>query len=512
MRRSKLESWLGLVFVLPAICYSHVWVARYNGPANGWDGGKAIAIDSSGNIYVAGASDGIGSLYDYAIIKYSSSGVEQWVARYNGPGNGSDEANAITLDGSGNIFVTGHSEGSGTGADFATIKYNPDGEEQWVARYNGPGNMADGTGCIVLDNVGNVYVTGYSVGSGTVSDYVTIKYDAAGIEQWVKRYNGPSNSYDRAIALALDHVGNVYVTGTSQDSSTDDDYVTIKYDTSGVEQWVARFNGPADGFDGAHAIVLDNIGNVYVTGSSRGIGTNNDYATVKYNPAGVEQWVVRYNGPANDCDDASAIATDLAGHIFVTGRSVDSDIEGDYATVKYDSSGVEQWVARYDGPANRYDDARALVVDNAGNVYVTGTSAGSATGLDYATVTYNSSGMEQWVERYNGPANGCDEALAIVVDNAGYLYVTGWSRAPGIGFDFATVKYSCTGVEESRTHHIKHSPLPTTIYSGPLHLPKDRTCRVFDITGKVVAPDKIQTGIYFVEIDGTVSQKVIKIQ
>lgn len=510
----KVYTWLGLVAILPTIGFSQMWVARYNGPANGWDGGKAIAVDSSGYVYVAGSSDGIGSLYDYAIIKYSPSGVEQWVARYNGLGNGSDEANAIALDDSGYIYVTGHSEGLGTGADIATIKYNAAGVEQWVTRYNGPGNMADGSGSIALDNAGNVYVTGYSVGSGTVSDYVTIKYDAAGVEQWVARYNGPSNSYDRAIALALDQAGSVYVTGTSHDSTTDEDYVTIKYNTSGVEQWVARFNGADSDWDGARAIGLDNAGNVYVTGSSKGASSDNDYATVKYDPAGVEQWVARYNGPANHWDDPSAIAVDYLGNVYVTGRSVDADLEDDYATIKYDASGVEQWVARYDGPVSSYsyDDARALAIDNAGNVYVTGYSVGSGTGEDYATVKYNASGIEQWVERYNGPDNDCDDALATVVDNAGYVYVTGWSRGVGIGFDFATIKYSCTGIKESQTHHIEHNSLPATICCGPLQLPEGKACKVFDIIGRVVMPDKTQPGIYFIEIDGKIARKVVKVK
>jgi len=502
MRKSLVMLWLALVIALPTISLAQIWVARYNGPGNGWDGGNAIAVDDAGNIYVAGSSNGVGSLYDYAIIKYNPSGAEQWVARYNGPGNGSDEANAITVDHSGNIFVTGHSEGGpGTGADYATIKYNSSGVEQWVARYNGSGNMADGAGGICIDNSGNVYVTGFSVGSGTESDYALVKYDSSGVEQWVARYNGPDNDYDRSIAIVLDHAGNIFITGTSRGSATDDDYVTVKYDSSGVEQWVARYNGPANGPDGADAIGLDDMGNVYVTGSSRGLGTDNDYATVKYNPSGVEQWVVRYNGPANHWDDASAIAVDHLGNIHVTGRSVDSDLEDDYATIKYSSAGVEQWVARYDGPANSYDDARALTIDNQANVYVTGYSVGLGTGQDYAAVKYNTSGEEQWVARYNGPANDCDDALAIAVDNSGYVYVTGWSRGPGTGFDYATVKYSCMGIEEhEKTSKGRHTGL--TVYPNPFKgkidirygIPNEvdsrqyavGSIRIYDIVGRLV--------------------------
>ncbi len=487
-----------LVMVMPTMSPAQIWVARYNGPGNGWDGGNAIAVDDAGCIYVAGSSDGVGSLYDYAIIKYSSIGTEEWVARYSGPGNGEDEPWAIAVDHLGNIYVTGHSEGGpGTGADYATIKYNSSGVEQWVARYNGPGNMADGAGTIALDNAGNIYVTGYSVGSGTESDYALVKYDSLGVEQWVARYDGPDNSYDGAIAIVLDHACNIYITGTSRGAATDDDFVTVKYDSSGTEKWVVRYNGPANGRDGARAMAIDSSDNIYVTGSSVGVGSDNDYATVKYDSSGVEQWVVRYNGPANHWDDPSAIVVDYLGNIYVTGRSVDADLEDDYATIKYNSSGVEQWVARYDGPANSYDDARALTIDNGANVYVTGYSTGSGTGQDYGTVKYDSSGVEQWVARYNGPANALDDALAVAVDHSDYVYVTGWSRGPGTGFDFATIKYSCTGVEEEWGYEIGDvrcnltvCPNPfsklTTISFGKAQGAQGIELKIFDATGRLV--------------------------
>ncbi|GAG64817.1 unnamed protein product, partial [marine sediment metagenome] len=242
------------------------WVARYNGPGNWWDCAYAIALDNSGNIYVTGESYDSDTWPDYATVKYDSSGVEQWVARYNGPGDSYDRAHAIALDNSGNIYVTGQSIGSGTNYDYATVKYDSSGVEQWVARYNGPGNSWDYAYAIALDNSGNIYVTGYSGGSGTYEDYATVKYDSSGVEQWVARYNGPGNDWDRAYAIALDNSGNIYVTGGSRGSGTYVDYATVKYDSSGVEQWVARCNGPGDSLDYAYAIALDNSGNVYVTG------------------------------------------------------------------------------------------------------------------------------------------------------------------------------------------------------------------------------------------------------
>ena len=107
------------------------WVARYNGPGNYTDDPAGIAVDASGNVYVTGESSGQGGLMGYATIKYNSAGEEQWVARYNGPGNGNDSANAIAVDASGNVYVTGQSLGQGTGIDYATIKYNSAGQQQW---------------------------------------------------------------------------------------------------------------------------------------------------------------------------------------------------------------------------------------------------------------------------------------------------------------------------------------------------------------------------------------------
>ena len=173
------------------------WVARYDGPgigpANDWDRGEAIAIDSFGNIYVTGYSYGNGTRKDYVTIKYDSVGNELWVARYNGPRNRWEEALDISIDSSGDIYVTGRSEG-----DYVTIKYNSDGNEIWVAKYNGPDNKVDDVYAMVLDSYGNVYVTGYSCCEGGGSDFATVAYNSSGTELWKARYDSPGNDYDKA--------------------------------------------------------------------------------------------------------------------------------------------------------------------------------------------------------------------------------------------------------------------------------------------------------------------------
>ncbi len=159
--------------------------------------------------------------------------MQQWVSRYH-PGVGSDVAKALVVDGSSNIYVIGQIsiDNSDFGGDYATIKYNTNGTEQWVASYNGPDQDIDQANALVVDAAGNVYVTGLSYNKSelvTESDYTTIKYNTNGVQQWIARYGGPGNNTDIASAIAVDAAGNVYVTGFSYGDGTDGDYATIKY-------------------------------------------------------------------------------------------------------------------------------------------------------------------------------------------------------------------------------------------------------------------------------------------
>jgi uncharacterized delta-60 repeat protein len=420
------------------------WAAIYNGPGNGADRANSIAVDGSGNVYVTGGSIGNGTSFDYVTIKYNSAGAEQWTARYNGPGNSDDWAYSIAVDGLGNVYVTGGSRGSGTFDDYATIKYNSAGVEQWVQRYNGTGNGNDAASSIAVDGSGNVYVTGQTVGSGTFDDYTTIKYNTDGVWQWGQIYNGTGNSSDVANSIAVDGSGNVYVTGRSTGDGTSSDYVTIKYNTDGAWQWGQLYNGLGNGYDEARSLAVDGSGNVYVTGGSMGSGTGTaDYATIKYNSDGDGQWLQTYNGPGNSSDIAYSIAVDGSGNVYVTGRSWGNASTGeDYATLKYNSAGAEQWTTTYNGTGNGYDYAYSIAVDGSGNAYVTGRSLGNGTGSDYATIKYNSSGIEEWTAIYNGPGNNYDWASSIAVDGSGKVYVTGQSTGSGPDEDYATIKYS----------------------------------------------------------------------
>ncbi len=510
-----------------------VWVRRYNGPGNYADEAYAISIDDSGNVYVTGRSYWSSNYHAYATVKYNSAGIQQWVARYVGFGNNWDAAKAIAVDNSGNVYVTGFS-GSGTSYDYATIKYNSLGDTVWVRRYNGPGNDVDSASSIAVDDAGNVYVTGTSYGSSTGRDCATIKYNSVGDTVWVRRYNGPGNNDDGGNALAIDASGNVYITGWSYQYG--DDYVTIKYNSSGDTVWTRKYNGPTSFADVALAIKVDLSGSVYITGLSQGVGSTypEDYATIKYNSDGDTVWVRRYNGPGDYVDAATAIAVDDSGSVYVTGRSYASGTNYDYATIKYNSAGAQQWLQRYSGPGNNYDRATAIVLDNSRNVYVTGWSRTGSSGTeDYATVKYNSNGVQEWVHRYNGPDNSVDFAHAMVVDGAGNVYVTGCSNT-SISLDYLTIKYVQANAIEENQKLLAFNCNPIEIYPNPaktyftIRLPEmlnqvqhdKMTIKIYDVTGNAVKElksfgvrelrvplDGIKSGVYFVKVNEKVDLK-----
>ncbi len=136
----------------------------------------ALAVDpASGSVYVTGASTGNGSSYDYATLRYGADGSRLWTDRYDGPGHGWDSPNAMILDMStGRVTVTGGSQGSGTGLDYATIQYDLSGAQIWLSRYDRSGgdDVAVGLGA---DGSGNICVTGTSLDGVTGFDYATLR-------------------------------------------------------------------------------------------------------------------------------------------------------------------------------------------------------------------------------------------------------------------------------------------------------------------------------------------------
>ena len=163
-----------------------LWVSRYNGPANGFENASGVAASPDGSrVFVTGHSTGTPTGMDYATLAYdASTGNKLWLKRYNGPGNGDDSAYSVAASPDGSrVFVTGASAGTGGfgGLDYATVAYDAStGDRLWVKRYNGPGTLdAEEAHSVAASPDGSkVFVTGLSPGITTGFDYATVAYDA----------------------------------------------------------------------------------------------------------------------------------------------------------------------------------------------------------------------------------------------------------------------------------------------------------------------------------------------
>jgi len=422
---------------------SPIWTNRYDSLSHYDDGAIAICVSGSGIVYVTGnSSDSSNSLSsslhsDYATIAYSPTGLPLWTNRYSGPGNGVDYDDFVTgiaADGSGDVYVTGYSIGDGSWEDYATIGYSPVGLPLWTNRYyNVPGNKSDKASAIAVDNYGNVYVTGSSMDTNYGWESATIAYSSAGMRLWITR-NGPANS--SASALAVGSNGNVYLTGSSTGIGSSLDYATIAYSNAGLPLWTNYYNGPGNSEDVSEAVFVGGNGNVCVTGYSENAFGYADYATIAYSSNGMPLWTNRYDGIGGN-NYPRAVAIDGGGNIYVTGESYGLGNSWQYATVAYSNAGLPLWTNRYSGLANGNSDATGIAVDGRGHVYVTGNSDN-----DYATLAYSSSGVPLWTNLYNGPGSGFDYARAVTVDTYGNVYVTGSSEGTTGCSDYATIKYA----------------------------------------------------------------------
>jgi len=300
---------------------------------------------------------------DLFVVKYNSSGTKQWTNQLGSSSR--DSADDVATDSSGNIYVTGttYSELDGNTsagkADLFVVKYNSSGTHQWTKQL-GTDRYDEARG-VATDSSGNVYVTGYTEGGldGNTSlgkaDLFVVKYNSSGTKQWANQLG--TWDTDFANGVATDSSGNVYVTGSTyrnfdgNTSAGNADLFVVKYNSSGTKQWTKQLGSSSN--DYANDVVTDSSGNAYVTGTTYGgldgntSAGNADLFVVKYNSSGTKQWTKQLG--TSSTDTANGVTTDSSGNIYVAGGTyggLDGNTSAgvnDLFIVKYNSSGTKQW-------------------------------------------------------------------------------------------------------------------------------------------------------------------------
>ncbi len=504
------------IFILNQNLYSQFqqeWVKHVNGNLNGADYGRKIVIDKFNNIYVA-VSIYNSTDYDFALIKYNSSGTQLWIKEYDGTANSTDIVRDIVLDYSGNIYLTGESTGIGTAFDCLTIKYDTAGNLIWVRRYDSGINKNE-NGRVIKHYGNNIYVFGACTNLQDKDNYLLIKYDTSGNQKWVRTYFDVD---DISQDMILDKIGNIYVTGTSFTMGLGWDIGIIKYSQEGNVIWSRRFDYNNGNGESPNSIAIDSLNNIVITGFTMDRFTYyKSILTVKYDSSGSLIWNrVYFRNQINNYDVGSYICADKNNNLYVTGYITKNDLnDRDYITIKYKSNGDTAWIRTYGGPGNQMDYPNSLVIDNRNFAYITGQSYGSGTNFDYFTIVYDTLGNTFWSNRYNGISNQSDCAYDIKLDETGNIYITG-SSSTSSGLDVTTIKYSRTiGIQGNyqiipeRFKLFQNYPNPfnpSTSIKYQVASIKFIKLVVYDILGKEVTTlvnEKQKPGIYEVNFDGS---------
>ncbi|MBK6526608.1 MAG: hypothetical protein IPG07_14325 [Crocinitomicaceae bacterium] len=368
---------------------NEIWRTSYGG--TGIDEATAIVLDGNNDVLITGYRFVSGSDYDIATVKYNGvTGAEVWSALFTGSAL-FDGGKDVTVDASNNVIVTGTHSFSATDIDYRVIKYNPAGVQQWT--YSDGTTLNDEGKVVVTDAAGNIYVAGHSEFStaATYVDFLVLKFSPAGALLFSVTRDSGFNKLDTPHAMRLDASGNIYVGGQGFTTvQNEEDYLLMKFNNSGTFQWLQIYAGDAEALDRINALDVDQTsGNVFVTGRSKSIASSEDYYTMAYSPAGAVLWSDRYSSAGLGFDEGADIVLGASGNLYVTGYSNNLGSNNDYTTLKYDLSGNLIWETSFDGPSSLSDQAVRMKLDPLENIFVTGKShGGTSTNLDYSTIKY----------------------------------------------------------------------------------------------------------------------------
>lgn len=411
------------------------WLTVFDGGANGNDQANALSVDGEGNIYVSG----VASRSDYAAAgtaKLDPNGQRIWLKNYDPYPGYEQQGRCIAVDGSSCSFVLAGSKDSTNTWCFATVKYSPGGDEVWSARYSDSAHHSDFPYGLGLTSDGRCCVVGKSSRSSADSDFLTICYSGAGGTAWLRRYGDPSGRLDRALAIVTDQLGAAYVTGyATTDSGMQ--VAVVKYDSSGVQEYLTLFNPNLEHAAG-NAIAVDATGSVYVGGYQGPHYTK--FLTMKLNSSGDTLWTRVYFRGA-----CVALAADDSSYVYCVGTDNQTGNTPDIVTLKYDADGNLLWDARYDGFDQLDDWGYDVALGPDGSVYACGSSQSAENGTECILIKYDFWGDTVWTARIPGHDRYGSVFNAVEVDNDGNIIVAGCICSDGTGKDYIIAKYSPSG-------------------------------------------------------------------
>ena len=275
-------------------------------------------------------------------------------------------------------------------------------------------------------------------------DIIVTKLDTSGNTLWQYTYADDYNGDDIATAITVDDAGDVFVTGTIFNDSTNmNDIATFFLLGDGTLHWMLTYNGTASSMDAGGDVITDNS-YVYVTGATLTDSNMANYITIKYNYSGSTIWTSTY-----DYNHLQDIATKIGydnGKVYVSGISQSTTSDWAYAAIDLATAdGSITGTRRSSGIGTGMDNLNNMTTDSSGNVYLTGAVLNGSSNYDVRTMKLNSTLDIVWQQDYNGSNNGNDAGNDVKVDNEGNVYVCGYTTTASNGKDYLTMKYDASG-------------------------------------------------------------------
>lgn len=427
-----------------------------------------------------------------------------WTRTYGGPGNDMGYSVEQTVDGGFIIAGWTRSFGAG-GSDMYLIKVDAAGNLVWEKTYGG---TDDETGWSTVQTADGGYVIAghtYSFGSGNADMYL-VRTDTLGDTLWTRTFGGHGDDYSYTLCRTSDY--GFILAGKSSSFGQGDEMYIVKTDSLGNPVWEKSFGGPL--FDVAYSIRETYDGGYIIAGYSSSFGNAGAYV-VRIDNQGDSLWTRLYGGSMSDL--ASHVEpTNDTGYIIAGYTESFGAVYGDFLLVKFNDNGDTIWIRNYGGEFTEWAYSVKQTADNCYIVAGWTDSYGGTYGSNIYLVKLDEWGDTMWTGVYAKDTNEVAFDMQIISDGS-YIIVGSTNSYGAGGEDVYLIKTEPdVGVEEKKTTIAVKKNYGATIFSGPLLLPEGINCKVFDIAGRVVIPNKIRPGIYFIEIDGKITRKVVKVR
>lgn len=428
-----------------------------------------------------------------------------WTRTYGGAGNDMGYSVRQTMDGG---FIIGgwtRSFGAG-GSDMYLIKVDAVGNLEWEKTYGG---ADDETGWSSIQTADGGYVIAghtYSFGPGNADVYL-VRTDTLGDTLWTKAYGGDGYDYSYSLCKTLDN--GFVLAGRSSSFGQGDDVYIIKTDSMGNQIWEKTYGGSL--FDVAYAIRETYDGGYIIAGFSSSFGNSGAYV-IRTDSLGDSLWTRLYGGVMSDLASHVELLDDTSYIIAGCTESFGATY-GDFLIVKFNDNGDTIWTKNYGGEYTEWAYAAKKTADNCYTITGWTDSYGGTYGSNIYLVKCDEWGDSVWTGVYANDSNEAAFDMQIMSDRS-YIIVGSTNSYGAGGEDVYLIKTEpdTFGVKEHLVTSNHVDIIGPTIFTGSILLPEGKECKIFDITGRVIIPDKMKPGIYFVEIDKKIVQKVIKVK